>query len=185
MTSEHLARIKSMARRLHPRMRPDIEVEDLVSVGVVAYLEAEARWDPSAGVNLWRYVSARVSGAMTDEIRRRRSGVGTYRAGLTAQSVARLRWGEYRLAGGPQPAAGWDVGRKADMVHIDDPDTTVAARQVAEAIATLPPRTQEIMRMYYVDDMPQTDIGEVIGLTESRVCQIRCAAEAKIRRRYV
>ena len=49
------------------------------------------------------------------------------------------------------------------------------------AIKTLPEREQHIMGMYYEHDMNLKEIAAVLGVTESRVCQLHSQAIARLR----
>lgn len=49
------------------------------------------------------------------------------------------------------------------------------------AIATLPEREQLMMSLYYEEDLNLKEIGEVLGVTESRVCQLHTQAVARLR----
>jgi RNA polymerase sigma factor for flagellar operon FliA len=44
---------------------------------------------------------------------------------------------------------------------------------VAEAVAMLPERERQVVTMYYVDHLTLREIGDRLGVTESRACQIR------------
>jgi RNA polymerase sigma factor for flagellar operon FliA len=44
---------------------------------------------------------------------------------------------------------------------------------VAEAVEVLPERERAVVTMYYVDHMTLRQIGQMLGVTESRACQIR------------
>ena len=50
---------------------PHCELDDLVSHGLVALIEAIDRFDPSKGASFEQYVWTRVAGAVIDELRRR------------------------------------------------------------------------------------------------------------------
>jgi RNA polymerase sigma factor for flagellar operon FliA len=49
------------------------------------------------------------------------------------------------------------------------------------AIKALPEREQHIMGMYYEHDMNLKEIAAVLGVTESRVCQLHSQAIARLR----
>jgi RNA polymerase sigma factor for flagellar operon FliA len=49
------------------------------------------------------------------------------------------------------------------------------------AIAALPEREKQIMGMYYEHDMNLKEIGAVLGVTESRVCQLHSQAVSRLR----
>lgn len=54
---------------------------------------------------------------------------------------------------------------------------------VAEAIVSLPERERLVLSMYYDDELNLREIGEVLGVTESRVCQIHGQALVRLRSR--
>ena len=49
------------------------------------------------------------------------------------------------------------------------------------AIGELPEREKLLMGMYYEQDMNLREIGAVMGVTESRVCQLHSQAVARLR----
>jgi RNA polymerase sigma factor for flagellar operon FliA len=62
-------------------------------------------------------------------------------------------------------------------------DREAFARDLAEAISGLPEREQLVMSLYYEQDMNLREIGAVLGVTESRVCQLHGQALARVRAR--
>ncbi|GAA6143271.1 RNA polymerase sigma factor FliA [Hydrogenophaga sp. 5NK40-0174] len=52
---------------------------------------------------------------------------------------------------------------------------------LVDAIKTLPEREQYIMSMYYEHDMNLKEIAAVLGVTESRVCQLHSQSIARLR----
>lgn len=52
---------------------------------------------------------------------------------------------------------------------------------LAQAIANLPEREKLMMALYYEQDLNLREIGEVMGVTESRVCQLHSQAIARLR----
>src|SRR5581483_8237178 len=54
---------------------------------------------------------------------------------------------------------------------------------LAEAIGTLPKREQLVMSLYYEQELNLKEIGLVLGVTESRVCQIHGQALVRLRAR--
>ena len=49
------------------------------------------------------------------------------------------------------------------------------------AIDALPEREKLMMSLYYEQDLNLREIGEVMGVTESRVCQLHSQAVARLR----
>jgi RNA polymerase sigma factor for flagellar operon FliA len=54
-------------------------------------------------------------------------------------------------------------------------------RAVTDAIAQLPERDQLLMQLYYVEELNLKEIGEVLGVTESRISQLLTAVVKKLR----
>ena len=52
---------------------------------------------------------------------------------------------------------------------------------VTDAIAQLPEREQMVMQLYYVEELNLKEIGEVLGVSESRVSQILSSVVKKLR----
>jgi len=75
-------------------------------------------------------------------------------------------------------------------VHqIRDPDAEPSAElesdefraAIAAAIHALPEREALVMSLYYEEELNLKEIGEVLGVTESRICQIHGQALARVR----
>ena len=54
-------------------------------------------------------------------------------------------------------------------------------KALVEAIKSLPEREQYVMSMYYEQDMNLKEIAAVLGVTESRVCQLHSQSIARLR----
>jgi len=82
-------------------------------------------------------------------------------------------------------------GEDGDMpvCQIQDPDSEPCAELESEefrqaltaAIHALPEREALVMSLYYEEELNLKEIGEVLGVTESRVCQIHGQALARVR----
>lgn len=54
-------------------------------------------------------------------------------------------------------------------------------KMLIEAIKGLPERERQMMAMYYEQELNLREIGEVLGVSESRVCQLHSQAVARLR----
>ncbi len=52
---------------------------------------------------------------------------------------------------------------------------------VAEAIETLPERLQQVLALYYQEECTLREIGAILGVGESRVCQLHSEAVHRLR----
>jgi RNA polymerase sigma factor for flagellar operon FliA len=53
--------------------------------------------------------------------------------------------------------------------------------QLRNAITRLPPRTQTVLALYYQEECTLLEIGQILGVTESRICQILGEATVRLR----
>jgi RNA polymerase sigma factor FliA len=54
-------------------------------------------------------------------------------------------------------------------------------QMLADAIAQLPPREQQVLALYYQEELTMKEVGAVLGVGESRVSQIHSMAVAQLR----
>ncbi|SFR13282.1 RNA polymerase sigma factor, sigma-70 family [Lentzea waywayandensis] len=54
-------------------------------------------------------------------------------------------------------------------------------RQLADAIAQLAERDRVVVTLYYFENLTLAEIGKVLGVTESRVCQLHTRAVLRLR----
>lgn len=66
---EHLPQIKYIAHRISTKLPAHVEMNDLVSAGVIGLLDAVEKFDPSRGVKFKTYAELRVKGAILDSLR--------------------------------------------------------------------------------------------------------------------
>jgi RNA polymerase sigma factor for flagellar operon FliA len=57
------------------------------------------------------------------------------------------------------------------------------AKSLADAISGLPERERLVVSLYYEEELNLREIGEVLGVSESRVCQIQSQAMMRLRAR--
>jgi len=66
---EYASKIKYMAYRLSYRLQPDIDIDDLISSGIIGLMDAMDKYDPAKETLFKTYAEFRIRGAMLDEIR--------------------------------------------------------------------------------------------------------------------
>ena len=62
-------------------------------------------------------------------------------------------------------------------------DATDMKDRVADAISRLPEREKLVVALYYYENLTLREIGEVLGVTESRVSQLHTKAVLRLRSR--
>ena len=66
---EHLPIVRFIARRIHERLPQHVDIEDLVSAGVVGLMDAFVKFDPTKKVQFRSYAQFRIRGAILDSLR--------------------------------------------------------------------------------------------------------------------
>lgn len=218
LVEQHAPLVKRIAVHLLGRLPRNVELDDLVQVGLIALLEAAKQYSPSKGANFETYASIRIRGAMLDEVRstdwaprsvyrkqrqlsaairsvENRTGkraiptdiadelgvsLDEYFSMLATTSSSRMFSLEHT---GPEsePAAGPLSDNKSDPVTEIESEEFRA--EMTRAIGALPEREALVMALYYDEELNLKEIGEVLGVSESRVCQIHGQALARLRAR--
>ena len=80
------------------------------------------------------------------------------------------------------------TGTYADIVedvHSENPFATLKLTEskhvIAQTISTLPEKERLVISLYYYEDLNMKEIGGILGITESRVCQIHTKAILRLR----
>jgi RNA polymerase sigma factor FliA len=216
----HVGLVKALASRLAQRVPAHIELNELVSVGMMGLVEAARRYDPALGVPFDAFARRRVHGAMVDSLRGMDwapRSVRRMRRDVDA-AISRVRHELNREPTDVEIAVALSVSepeyhrmldqiRAVDLAAIRqlesgpdeqslldvafDPEEGPHARleraemreHLARAILEIPARERHILSLYYEHELTLAEIGEVIGVGESRVSQLRTQAIARLRSR--
>jgi RNA polymerase sigma factor for flagellar operon FliA len=219
LVMEHVPLVKALAQRLAQRLPAQVEMTDLISVGVLGLIDAAGRYRPSLGVPFDAFARRRVHGAMLDALREldwaprslrrlRRdmdAAVGSLRHRLgrepreeeiadamdlslaayekALEQLRTLEVGSVRQLDAPTPD-----GTPLIELCIDAAEDAVAQLErkelkahLARAVERLPERERHILALYYQEELTLAEIGEVIGVCESRVSQLRSLAISRLR----
>lgn len=219
LVMEHVGLVRTLGQRLAQRLPSQVELSDLISVGVLGLIDAATRYKPGLGVPFDAFARRRIQGAMLDSLRDMdwapRSLRRLRRDVDSAMANARRRLGrepedldvaeelsmtpaDYSKALAQLRMLDVASVRSLDATNEDgtswlelcvDPDEGVASRlerkelrqHLAVAIGQIPERERNILAMYYEEELTLAEIGEVIGVGESRVSQLRSQAIARLR----
>lgn len=69
MIRQHLPLVRRIAHHMIAKLPPNVEVDDLIQVGMMGLAEALARYEIEQGVQFETFASQRIRGAMLDELR--------------------------------------------------------------------------------------------------------------------
>jgi RNA polymerase sigma factor for flagellar operon FliA len=80
------------------------------------------------------------------------------------------------------------TGSFADIVedvHSENPYASLKLLEmkdiVGDTISTLPEKERLVISLYYYEDLNMKEIGQILGITESRVCQIHTKSVLRLR----
>jgi len=196
----YLPFVRKIANRIARRVPHSVEIDDLMGAGTVGLLEALDRFDPASGRSFETYAEFRVKGAILDELRRadplNRTARSTQRR--VAAKTAQLTSAFGRPPETEEVAAAMNTSVDAFVVKMSPLDSyrhvpldldamgpegevvtqedllgkQEIVRLVRDSVAKLTERQQLVLSLYYVEELSQAQIGEMLGVTESRVCQI-------------
>ncbi|MCB9649745.1 MAG: sigma-70 family RNA polymerase sigma factor [Deltaproteobacteria bacterium] len=193
--------MRQAVRKVASRVPASVERDALISAGMVGLLDALDRYDGERGVAFEAYARIRIRGAILDELRgldhltrtqRRRSrAVAASQAELEKDGVTsdgelaeQLGWSVAEVQAArqgrapPRAATPDDLERRADPMwgagHSTDRSLLQQEqlRVVSRALAGLPERERLVVGLYYEAGITLQEIGELLGVTQSRVSQI-------------
>lgn len=209
LVTENIAMARRIASKMARRL-PSSLADDVQSAALLGLVEAANRFHPGRGESFPAFAAKRVRGAVLDELRRgdvlpRRArqtarrvrevvrclehqlgrvpsdqeiadklgvSIEEYQdriAGLGAVEVVSLD----DLSGGGARATSEDPAEQADRRR--------AAALVERARETLSEREAKVLALHYEQQMTLAEIGKILGVTESRVCQLHTRAIKRLR----
>lgn len=106
--------------------------------------------------------------------------LGDYHQILRDASGARIFSMEELMAAGQMPQEGMSQIVSGPLEGLAQEDFRDA---LGDSIASLPEREQMVVSLYYDEELNLREIGQVLGVSESRVCQIHSQAMCRLRAR--
>jgi RNA polymerase sigma factor for flagellar operon FliA len=203
--------VRRMAFRMARRLPPNVDVNDLIGAGTEGLLKAVQYYDAERYPQFEPYAKTRIRGAILDELRANDSltRYGRSRMAEITNTIKELQHRLGRQPAEDEIAARMgipleqyqrltgDLMRGPTMqglssVSADDAESGNAMpdallldsdlkRRLADAMSKLTERTQQVLALYYQEECTQAEIGQILGVTESRVCQILGEATARLR----
>ena len=200
--------VHQVAAQVARRLPSHVQMDDLVSAGMLGLAGALNRFDPERADTFRGYAEFRIRGQIMDELRRRDHMSRDARAdSRRLQNVVE----ELRQLRGTEPEANEVADRLG--ISLDElrslqlrahdgatvslsnitvgapqrsPEDTAAVDQQRErlaiAIKKLSERRRVVLWLYYFEELPLKEIGDILDVTPSRVCQIRSEAVAALKK---
>jgi RNA polymerase sigma factor for flagellar operon FliA len=206
----YLPLVRRIAMRTVRRLPREISLDDIIGAGWLGLVEALPRGAGLPPDEFEAYASYRVRGAILDYLRsldpltRKLRGASRHIEETIRTLTARLGRNpeEVEIAGAlgleiePYRALLGQIA-ESDAVHLEmselvashtqdaTPDVIVSQREMvdrlSECIGKLPEKQRVVLGLYYQEECTLREIGEILGVTESRVCQIHAEAIHRLR----
>ncbi len=96
LTLEHLPQVTWIASRIHEKLPSNVQLDDLISAGIVGLLAAIDKYDPSHNASLKTYAEYKIRGAILDSIRGL-DGIPSHRRKHVKQVQQAIKVAEQRL----------------------------------------------------------------------------------------
>ena len=204
---DNLIYVRKILSTLTVGLPPNYDREDLEQAGIIGLVETAKSFDPNRGIAFRTYCYPRIRGAIVDEMRknspvpqqmlanikevksayeRLESPVTpeqlSVETGLSVEKIHQVL--EAMRFSKPQNwndlfcniHSGWRSGESSPDYEIE---TKELKKVIADCIEKLPERERLVITLYYIEDLTLAEIGEVIGISESRAS--RNLASAKFR----
>jgi RNA polymerase sigma factor for flagellar operon FliA len=209
LISEHVEVARRISMRVARRCPDWIAREDLMGAALLGLTEAANRYDASRNEPFIAFAEKRIRGAVLDELRRgdimpRRARAMARKIGLIIRDLEKQN--AFVTDEAVAEALGVTVedyrNNLEQLVHVtvgalenaDESTLTVAdgspesdamkreaMARVRQALPKLDQRDLLVLGLYYNEELTYSEIGQVLGVTTSRVCQLHGRAIACLR----
>ena len=216
LIKEHYPTVVEISKRMVRRYPASVELDDLISVGTIALINAIGKYKPDRMAEFRAYIQLRIRGAIVDAMRASdwvpRSVRKRHKELTLAKDTLKTSLGRPPTVAETADALDTDIARVKILErdarilslisteaplgestqrigHLladqgERPDDRVTRldkyRVVRQAIASLKPREQTIIKMHYFHGQSYAEIAKIIGVTESRVSQLHASIKLSL-----
>ena len=202
----HVEFARHVVRRTVANLPGGTDLENLESAGMLGLVEASQRFDESRGIDFRSFAYPRVRGAVLDELRRNsplskqmiekvtkvRRACEVLEPPVTPDAIAQfcdLKTSEVEdclLAMQMTRSESYEesaikgvrrqsVGEPIDLLELNE-----TQHQLADCIELLPEQERIVLTLYHLEDLRLREVGEVLGLSESRISRVLAKAEFQL-----
>jgi len=205
---DNLEFVRHILGRLLVNLPASVDTENLEAAGILGLVEAAQQFDATRGVPFKGYAHTRIRGAILDELRRNSplpqhimqqvSCVRKAMESLTSPVTVE----ELTEATGLEPKTVQECLAAMRMTHMQrweesfagvsttpgdefDPSQQLDENEkreiLADCLEELPRQERLAITLYYLEDLRLKEIGQVLGLSESRTCRLMKSAKDRLR----
>lgn len=207
--TEYLPLVTQIARSLARSLPDHIDLNDLISAGHLALVEAAQRYEQRNDAGFHTFAGYRIRGAMLDELRTHnwlpRSIHKHWRVLSTATAQLEQRLGRRPTNRELAAHTGLTLDRihevftamaqnplpmpddSDDIIHpVTDPEELLEREQTLEhliaSMTRLKPRLQNLITRIYLDDQLHTEVAAAMDVTPARISQLHKEAIEHLRK---
>ena len=159
LIERYLSLVRNVVDRIKPNVPAHVDADDLYSVGITGLIAAVKKFDPEQGVTFASFAATHIRGAILDELRR--MDWCPHKVHTRFSDTEGMQSSLHKLlADDPNPASR------------DNLEKTELLQLLSQRIQELPDIPKKILAMYYFENLRLAEIARILGLTESRICQI-------------
>jgi RNA polymerase sigma factor FliA len=213
MITDYFPLVRSLAHKALRGLPPHVDLESLVQSGMVGLLDAAKRFDPGRGVEFGYFACYRIRGEIIGYLRSldfagrsvrswsrkfdiaRNSLTGKLlREPMAAEMASELLLSiesYYRIeqkVANSVPVSLEEIASDYWEGEWEDPCEAFEVKELAikvrAAIDSLPDRERTVVTLYYYEELLLREIGELLDLSEARVCQILHRATRRLRQAF-
>lgn len=210
LVERYLEMARRVAAMMYPRVRDHVAFDELVALANAGLTEAAARYDPARGVAFPTFAWYRIQGTMLDGLRKsavmpRRTWARLVAARETARPDTRCALPGASLAGALPGGARGAMARPAPSIELglvlslealraggfdaageapgpaDGLDLARSAARLHDAVARLPDKQRQIVRMHYWEGKNLLEAGAALGLSKSWTSRLHAQAVTRLR----
>lgn len=211
MIRDYLPLVQFVALQIARRLPPGIDMDDLVSSGVIGLIDAIYKFEPERESKFKTYAEWRIRGAILDELRNNdrlpRSLREFCKKIAEVNHKVEVQYGRQAETGEIASVLDLSLGKFQELQSLingdglefflhdssivsgiqQSPSFDLERAQLRKAIedelAVMSDNQRLVLTLYYYEGLNQKEIGAILNVTESRVCQIHKKALSTLRRR--
>lgn len=202
LVAEFLPSIRIISKRIKIRYPSQLEIDDLVSCGVIGLLQAIESYDPTRNILFKTYAEHRIRGSMLDEIRGFDWASRYFRDQIKAvkkmqedmlskngvidnQEIQKiLKLDDYKF---------FEILKRlerSEIIHtsedwleggIHHTSDEIPSNGIGQHISNLKDSEQQVLKYYYFEQNSMKEIAQKLKLSESRISQIHRKAIDQMR----
>lgn len=208
---DYLPLVKKIAVYIKRKLPSHIEFDDLLQSGLIGLLEAKKNYRTDMGASFATYAGIRIRGSIIDSLRKNswvsRDTIKEMKR--MAEAITRIEQRLQRHVTmeeiiaelGISAEEYFRITQEINMLHItnltqlhldsikaddsSEPEELLQKKNIQEqlkaVLKTLPEKEQLVLSLYYVEELTFKQIGEVLDLTEARICQLHSQSIARLR----